>query len=49
MGLHQIEKVLNNEGDSCQWEETANRMGGKSMSDIYLTWDYVQKIQITKK
>lgn len=43
MGLHQIEKDLNNEGNSCQWAETVNRMGGKSMS-YYQTWDYVQNI-----
>lgn len=39
MGLHQIEKDLKNEGNSYQWEETANRMGGKSMSAIHQTWD----------
>lgn len=43
MGVHQIEKVLKNEGNSCQCEETANRMGGKYIS-YYQTWDYVQNV-----
>jgi hypothetical protein len=38
-GLHQIKKILHIKGNNDKNEETAYRMGKKSLSSILLTWD----------